>query len=378
MRGGKSVFIVAGEPSGDLHGSRLLRELLHMQPDLKAAGIGGRHLGSAGMDLLEDLAADAVMGFFPVLRALPRLRRVFRRCLERLDTQRPDLLLLVDYPGFNLRLAAEAERRGIPVIWYIPPKVWAWKRGRIKEIKRCVRKVLVILPFEEEVYREADIDVQYVGSPVVDHWAEHVPSPDVLLQLRQGGARVLGLFPGSRRHVQESLLGTFIDAAARCRDAGTPWRVVVSGNADVRAMLQPLAERAGLDAVVHTGPALDIMHAMDAGLAASGTVTLELALAGKPFAIAYRVSAPVFLAGKMLINLPHYAPVNLVAEREVAREFIGVRSPAGALALELQRLQGAAAAREMQHGLAEVRRRLGPPGASRRAARCVHEFLDGA
>ncbi len=378
MRGGKSVFIAAGEPSGDLHASRLLRELSRMRPDIEAAGVGGRQLESAGMELIEDLAADAVMGFFPVVRALPRLRRVFHRCLERMDARRPELLLLVDYPGFNLRLAAEARRRGIPVIWYIPPKVWAWKRGRLAEIKRCVQKVLVILPFEEGVFRDADIAVQYVGSPVVDHWVEHVPAADQIEKLRGGSEHVLGVFPGSRAHVQKSLLSTFVDAAALCRDAGTPWRVVVSGGADMRAMLQPLAARAGLEALVHTGSALDIMHAMDAGLAASGTVTLELALAGKPFAIAYRVSAPVWLAGKCLIDLPHFAPVNLVAEREVAREFIGVRSPAGALAAELLRLQGASSAEEMRRGLMEVQQRLGPSGASLRAAECVRDFIEGA
>ena len=157
MRNRHSVFIAAGEPSGDLHASRLLRELQRLRGDVQALGVGGQHLAAAGMEVLDDLASDAVIGIFPVLRALPRLRRSFQRCLDALDTRRPDLLLLVDYPGFNIRLADAAHRRGIPVVWYIPPKVWAWKRGRVNAIRRTVKKVLLILPFEEKVFREAGV-----------------------------------------------------------------------------------------------------------------------------------------------------------------------------------------------------------------------------
>jgi len=376
MRNRQSVFIAAGEPSGDLHASRLLRELQRLRGDVQALGVGGQHLAAAGMEVLDDLASDAVMGIFPVLRALPRLRRSFQRCLDALDTRRPDLLLLVDYPGFNIRLADAAHRRGIPVVWYIPPKVWAWKRGRVNAIRRTVKKVLLILPFEEKVFREAGVPCSYVGSPVVDHWHEHEAQAEIISRLRADAPRVLGLFPGSRSHVRGSLLRPFLEAAAKTTAGTPPWRVLVSGPESARSVVDRAAASAGVEAQLHTGSALDIMHAMDAGLAASGTVTLELALAGKPFAIAYRVSAPVYAAGKLLVRLPYFAPVNLVAEREVVREFIGVRSPAAALAGELARLQAKDSAETMSAALEEVRARLGPVGASARAAAEVAAFLD--
>lgn len=380
MAAGQKLFVVAGEPSGDLHAANLLRELQRIRPGLQPAGIGGPLMQAAGMTLHHDLASDAVMGLFPVVAALPRLRRVYRDAVRHLREQRPDALLLVDYPGFNLRLAEAAHGLGIPVIWYIAPKLWAWAPWRARRIARCVQRLLVILPFEEEWFRKAGLDAVHVGSPVVDHWHAHPEDPQQTLALRDGADICIGLFPGSRRHVVNSVLPDFLHAARLFRDA-----LHTNGAARLRvlASLRPGSgeahlERAraeGLDVRACPESALAVMHASDLSLAASGTVTLELALRGRPFVVGYRVSAPLWMAGKLLVKLHSVAPVNLVAGSRIVPEHVTVRASARALAEDLQRLH--AAPQPMMEGLREVSRKLGAPGAAARAAAEVARFLDG-
>ncbi len=391
MAAGKTLFIVAGEPSGDLHAANLLRALRERAPDLQARGIGGPRLAAAGMTLQHDLASDAVMGLFPVLAALPRLRRVFRDAVHQLDDARPSALLLVDYPGFNLRLAEQAKRRGIPVIWYIAPKVWAWARWRVKRIAKCVDQLLLILPFEEAWFRAAGLNALHVGSPVVDHWHSHVPTRTAAL--RGDAPFCVGLFPGSRRHVVRSVLPVFLDAAMRfdiawCaaeRSSGKSAnanalsarpRFLLSNATTEGAAMVAAARARGLDVHACTGSALDLMHAVDLSLAASGTVTLELALSGKPFVVGYRLSAPFWVVAKLLVKIDHVAPVNLVAEARIVPEHVSVRSFAAAAADDLLRLSAGPARERCIADLAEVTRRLGPPGTAERAAAAVLEFLE--
>ena len=393
------LFISAGEPSGDLHAANLLLALQRQRPALQARGLGGPRLAAAGMTLHHDLASNAVMGLFPVIAALPRLRRVFRDAVRHFDEQRPDALLLVDYPGFNLRLAAEAKKRGIPVIWYIAPKVWAWARWRVKRIAQCVDQLLVILPFEEAWFRAVGLQTVHVGSPVVDHWFNNPPDAARVSALRAGAPFCVALFPGSRPHVVRNLLPVFLDAAARFEQAwcaqqrsaamGTSAanastatatdmrpRFLVSQSGAAGADLIAAASARGLRVEACTGSALELMHAADLSLAASGTVTLELALSGKPFVVGYRLSAPIWPIAKLLVKVPHIAPVNLVAEARVVPEHVSVRSFAAAAADDLLRLSSGAARERCSADLVEVARRLGPPGTAERAAREVLRFLD--
>ncbi|MCA9321596.1 MAG: lipid-A-disaccharide synthase, partial [Planctomycetes bacterium] len=212
------LFIVAGEPSGDGHASRLLLALRRLAPGIEARGFGGPQLEAAGMELLEDLASDAIMGLFPVLAALPRIRGWFRRALDELERDPPDALVVVDYPGFNLRLALAAKARGLRVIYYISPQVWAWNRRRVRTIARSVDLMIPILPFEEDFYAGAGIEVYYPGHPLADQFADFPYDEAVRSDLARFEERPLvGLFPGSRRHVVESLGPVFLRAARALR-----------------------------------------------------------------------------------------------------------------------------------------------------------------
>jgi len=213
--------MVAGESSGDIHGANLLRALRALEGDLECEGLGGRHLAGAGMHLRYDLAEKAVMGFTEVVRSLGVIRRLFAETAARLEATRPDCLVLIDYPGFNIRLAKEAKRLDIPVVYYIGPQVWAWKKGRIHTIARLVAKMLVILPFEEAIYRDIGVDCTYVGHPLLDHLATFEPAG------AYEGDLVIGLLPGSRAQEIRRIFPVQRDVARGIREHYPEARCVV-------------------------------------------------------------------------------------------------------------------------------------------------------
>lgn len=198
----KRIFVVAGEPSGDMHGAHVIRELGLIAPSLETRGFGGPLMKSAGFDLLEDLASDAIMGLFPVIKALPRIRGWFAKAIQDMEENRPDALILIDYPGFNLRLAERAKKMGIPVIYYISPQVWAWNQKRVEKIRTIVDLMIVILPFEEAFYQDHQVNVYYAGHPLADRLVKNAANPQTVADLKKSpGSPIIGLFPGSRLHV---------------------------------------------------------------------------------------------------------------------------------------------------------------------------------
>jgi lipid-A-disaccharide synthase len=376
--GGPSLYVVAGEPSGDAHAAGLLAELAGLRPGLRARGLGGRRLEAGGMQLRRDLASEAVMGLFPVLRALPRLRRIFHDALRELRSDPPDALLLVDYPGFNLQLARRAHGLGFPVLYYISPQVWAWRRGRIAQIRECVDLMVTILPFEADVYRDSGVHAVYAGHPMADALAAEPADPARVAALRAKGGPLIGIFPGSRRHVVASLLPVLMDAFRRVRahPAGKDARAVVAFAHPGHVALLRSADSRGLPVQHTAGEARAVMAAMDFALSTSGTTTLEIAAHGKPFVLGYRVSPLTYLLGRLLIAVPHIGLVNLVAGRRVVPEHVGVRSFASAMASDLITLLSDPAAREAQAaGLREVGLALHRPGSYRRAAEALLPFL---
>ncbi len=373
------LYFVAGEPSGDAHAAGVLTELLAQAPGLTAAGLGGPLLAQAGMELRADLATEAVMGIFPVIKAFPRLRRLFYGVLDELERTRPDALVLVDYPGFNLRLAAQAHRLGIPIIYYISPQVWAWAKGRIRKIAKTVDLMLPILPFEAEIFRIAGMRATYVGHPLLDALKKRPSDQSLRAELRAlGGSPLIGIFPGSRRHVVESLLPTFLETVRVLRDHHG-WKqmhgILALAQESHREILDATPHQ-GLPITTVVGQSTDVMAVMDLGLTTSGTTTLEITAHNKPFVLGYRVSPIFYGLGKLLISVPHIGLVNLVAGRGVVPEHVGVRSFAAAAASDLVRLHTDSAARQTQlDGLAEVNRKLDTPGAYARAAREILDFL---
>lgn len=377
---GRRLFCIAGEPSGDIHAGHLLRELKGLLPDLETYGFGGKNMAAAGFEVLIDLPSQAIMGLFPVIAALPKIRGWFKTAAEVLKKRRPDAVLLVDYPGFNLRLAATVKKLGIPVIYYISPQVWAWNRRRIKKIARVVDLMLVILPFEADLYKKTGLDARYVGHPIVDH-IEHVrrqrtATPPGLAGL---GRPVISIFPGSRGHVVDSLWPVFrrvVENLARRPHLSGATFVVAAADAALAQRVERELPEVAADLRILVGESHAAMEVADVCLTTSGTTTLEIAVHEKPMLIAYRISRAVWTIGKMVVSVPYIGLVNLIAEKGVCPEFIGPNLDVDAIADALDRLlRDGPERRTMIDEISRVKEKLATPGSYRRAAAAVAERL---
>ena len=280
----KRIVIVAGEASGDAHAGRMIAALKARRPEIEVSGIGGDALRQAGTEIFTDFRELAVMGLVEVLKRYREIKAVFNQLVERLRQEKPDLLILVDYPGFNLKLAKQAHKLGIPVLYYISPKVWAWRPGRVKIIRRYVDHMAVLFPFEETLYQDAGVPVSCVGHPLVDavHSAFNAQQAKQHFEI-DPEHRVLGLFPGSRRSEVEALLPIMLQTAEKIKQRHFDLEVVLplAPGLDM-AFLQPMLKQSGLDIKVVSGDFYDVIRSCDAIVAASGTVTLEIALMGVP------------------------------------------------------------------------------------------------
>lgn len=362
----REVLMVAGEASGDLHASGVAAELRERVPELPLAGIGGARMEQAGVSLLEHTDRLAVMGFVEVIQHIPRHYRLLGGLRRRLQSGRVGLVMLVDYPGFNMKVAAAAHAAGVPVLYYITPQVWAWGAGRLPEMARTVTKAAVILPFEEELLRKHGIDASFVGHPLLDRAAESLPERRAARE--QLGlppdAPVLALFPGSRAQELARHLDTFVATARELERRVRGLRVIVSVapgmEVDVRRCPYPLVHSASFS----------VWRAADAALSKSGTSTLEAAVAGCPLVVAYRTGALSYAIARRVVRIPRIGLVNVVAGREVAPEFIQHELRPGAMAdaIEPLLIHGSRERDAMLEGLADVRSRLGKPGAAARVA----------
>ncbi len=362
------VMIVAGEPSGDMHAAAMVTSLRVRRPALHLVGVGGSRLDAEGVELLERAERIAVVGFVEVIKHLPILRRLMVALRRRMDTGRVKLVVLIDYPGFNMRVAREAKKRGIPVLYYITPQVWAWHKSRVRELRETVTKAAVILPFEEQLLRDAGIDATYVGSPLIDA-TQHLPSRDMACrELGLDPARpVLALFPGSRAGEIARHLADFVATARTVAAARPEVQVVVSAPPGVviDARICPYAV---VRDASHT-----VLRAATAAMCKSGTTTLEAALLGCPLVVAYRTSALTYAIAKRLVTLPDIALVNIVAEHRVAPEFIQDQLRADVVAPVLLELLDERSPQRaaMLTALHDVRLRMGQPGAGVRVAEMI-------
>lgn len=366
------VMIVAGEPSGDMHAAAMVQALRARRPELTLVGVGGGRLDAEGVELLERAERIAVVGFVEVIKHLPILRRLMKALRARMDTGRVKLVVLIDYPGFNMRVAREAHQRGIPVLYYITPQVWAWHKSRVRELRETVTKAAVILPFEERLLRDAGIDATFVGSPLIDA-TQHLPTrAEACAALGLDAARpVLALFPGSRAGEIQRHLRDFVATAAAIIRVRPDVQVLVSAPPGI-AIDSGLCPFPVVRDQSHT-----VFRAATAAMCKSGTTTLEAALCGCPLVVAYRTSAVTYAIAKRLITLPNIALVNIVADRRVAPEFIQheLRADRVAPALLLLLDENSPERAAMLDALREVRVRMGDPGAGVRVAAMVDTML---
>jgi len=372
VTGSPRVFLVAGEPSGDLHAADLAAALRRLAPDVRIAGVGGPRMAAAGVDLIEDLVSDPVMGLLPVLRKLPFFFGLYRRLLIRLNDERPDVVVGVDYPGLNLRLARAARRRGVPFVQYVAPQVWGWAPWRVKSLARDVDRLLTILPFEAAIFRARGADVAYVGNPIVEHLAERVPDEALRESLRGGASPLIALLPGSRaKEVRDNLplmLGAARHVVAHAPDA----RFVVALASERLRVVVEEQVAASSDVqlrVVDPAQADDAMAAADAAITVSGTATLHLVAHGTPPVVIYRSVPAGGLLASALVVAPYFALPNLVAGEEFVPEMLAHPGDAQRIANALLGLLPGGPSRErVVATLAEVRDRLHVKGVPDRAA----------
>ncbi len=372
------ILIVAGEASGDLHGARLVEALRRRAPGVAVEGMGGARMRAAGVHLLADAADTAVVGLAELWEKRRALREALRRLRLHLRTVRPALLICIDFPDFNLLLARTAHRLQVPVCYFISPQVWAWRRGRIRTIRRLVRKMLVLFPFEETLYRKAGVDATFVGHPLLDVLAE-VPSRErcrAALEIPEP-APVLGLLPGSRAAEVRRHLPVLLEAAARLAIPHPALKVLVGLAPTLDAEAAEAAVAAGgVPATVIQGRTYEVMRAADLLLAVSGTATLEAAVLGTPMIVTYRLGALSWLIARLLVRVRFIGLPNLVANDGVVPEFIQHDATPERLAdAALEILGSPERQARMRAALAEVRTRLGTPGASERAAAEVLALL---
>ena len=361
----REVLILAGEASGDLHAAGLAVALGNLRPDLALVGMGGAAMERAGVRLIERIDTLGVMGFAEVLRQIPHHWALLRDIDRQLRSGSVGLLIAIDYPGFNMRVAAAARRAGVPVLYYITPQVWAWGANRLPTLERLITRAAVILPFEEALLRRHGIDATFVGHPLLDRAQELLSGPAARRALGLHDERpVLALFPGSRRQEIRRHLQPFVAAAALLESRVPGLQVVASVAPGMALAAAECPYRQVPDA------SFTVLRAADAALCKSGTTTLEAAVAGCPLIVAYRTSRFTHSIARRVVRIPRIGLVNIVAGREVAREFVQDAVDPAAMADALQPLlhHDDPERRELLRGLADVRSRLGEPGAATRVA----------
>ena len=371
-------MIVAGEASGDLHGGNLIREMQRIDPDLIFYGLGGERMKAAGVTLLADAADTAVVGLTEVVFKLGTILQVMHRLKTSLKKERPDLVILIDYPDFNLPLARIARRLGLKVLYYISPQVWAWRKGRIDTIRKSVDRMAVILPFEEQFYREAGVSVTFVGHPLLDEVRKKYARTEAMKRFGlKSEAITVGLLPGSRQSEVGRLLPEMLKACRILMDKLSPLQFIlpIAGTLDPD-FVKDILRQFTIPVNVVREEIYDVISVSDVAIVASGTATLETALLEIPMVVVYKVSASSYAIGRRFIRVDHISLVNIIAERTIVPELIQTEANPERIASEVRELivQGGKA-REMKAALAEIRGKLGTPGASQRTARIACDMF---
>lgn len=365
------LCVVAGEASGDLHASGVLREIRRLDPSAEAFGFGGDLLAGEGMRILHHVRELGIVGLFNVIRHLGRFRIIFRELMNEIRREKPDLVLLVDYPDFNLRVAAQVKALGIPVVYFISPQVWAWRRRRVHAIARNVNHMLVLFPFEADFYRRHGVDATYVGHPLVEQ-LENVRRPagipDPVEPVR------IALMPGSRRMEIESLLPEMLDAVAVMSDNRKVAPFIIRAPTISEESIRAILARQQLDVRIVPQDGGRSLAQADIALSSSGTATLEAAIIGVPVVVMYRLNRPTFALAKVLVKVPHFSLVNIVAGKSIVPELIQGAVNGRRIAAAAEELLQPERYRQVSRELERVRDLLGEKGSSMRAAEKIYKL----
>jgi lipid-A-disaccharide synthase len=372
------ILISAGEASGEMYGAQLIEALRRRNPALEFFGVGGLGMREAGCDTVVDAKDLAVVGITEILSHLPKIYGLFHKLIREAERRKPDLAIVIDSPAFNWRVARQMKKRGVPVVYYVAPQFWAWRQGRVKLLRNYITKALVIFPFEEKFYRDRGVDATFVGHPLADLAEPAITRPAYAAQHHLDPAKHwITLMPGSRAKEVRMNLPTILDAAAQL---GTGFEFLLPVAPTLApSFLQGMTADRGITLVQESLPAL--RHSR-AGIIASGTATVEAAMMSTPFVMVYRVSPLTYLLGKPRIRVPHFAMVNLIAEKEIVPELVQDAFTAANVVPELKKILPEGSPRHaMLEGLARMKDRLRAPetqstrSATERAADAVLALL---
>jgi lipid-A-disaccharide synthase len=373
-------MISCGEPSGDLYAGALVRALRLREPTLEVFGMGGEQFAAAGGRAIADFHGLSVTGLTEALRVLPRSWATFRRLVDAARTQRPDALVVIDYPDFHFRLMTAVKSLGVPVVYYISPQLWAWRPGRMKTMQAVVDRVLVIFPFEEALYRRNAVDVRFVGHPLLELTGPRAPRADLLQAFAlEDGKPVVALLPGSRPNEVSRLAPVLSEAVTRIAGRIPAAQFVVARAPHLDDRLFTPFQRGGAGGASGASPVRivegrtdDVLSVSDVVLTASGTATVQTAIHGKPMVVLYKLSPLTYALGKPLAKVDMYAMVNLIAGRRIVTELIQEACTPDAIADEaVALLTDSSRYDTMVRDLAAVTKALGGGGASGRAADSV-------
>lgn len=374
----KKIMLVAGEVSGDLHGAHLVEAIQEIEPEIQFFGVGGEGLEKRGMKLLHHVHSLSVVGISEAFRKLRTALKILRELKKAMEQEKPDLIVLIDYPEFNLRLARIARKKGIPVLYYISPQIWAWRPGRVRSIAKLVRKMVVLFPFEVPLYQAAGVDVEWVGHPLLDIVRPSLPKEEAIEQFGLDPAqKTIALLPGSRIEEVARLLPPLLDSTILLRKKMPELQFIIPLAPGISGTnLHPILRDGPVPIRVVNGFGYDVMALSDLIITASGTATLEAAILGKPMVIVYKVSSLTYWVARALIRVKHIGLVNLVAGKEIARELIQEEVNPERIAEEaLRLLKDPVLYEKTIESMAGVRQGLGEPGAASRAARIVLSLL---
>ncbi len=366
-------MISCGEPSGDLYAGALAVEIRRRQPDAVIFGFGGQRLMAGGGEVIADYRGLSVTGLVEALRVLPRSFSVLHKLVEAARREKPDALVVIDFPDFNFRLASAVKKLGIPIIYYISPQLWAWRKSRMQVMKRIADRVLVIFPFEEQIYRDAGVPVKFVGHPLVDLARAHEPKDQFLRELGLDASRpIVALLPGSRPNEIERLLPVVRDAVTRIRARVPQAQFVIARAPALDDRLFSNTKWNGATPVEVLARTDDVLAVADVAITASGTATVQAALHGRPMVVIYRLSPVTYRLGRRFLLVDNVAMVNLIAGRRIVPELIQDDCTPENIANEtVSYLTNQERADDTRRALSDVRARLGGPGASGRAAEAV-------
>ncbi len=371
-------MIICGEPSGDMRAASLVNAIKKLSPGITFSGIGGACCEREGVRLFSNIDDLAVMGFTEVIKNLARIKRVFNTAVAEITKQRPDAVILVDYPGFNLRLAKVLKQKGFKIIYYVSPQVWAWQESRVKLIKKVVDRMMVLFPFEKEFYAKRGYAVDFVGHPIVDEVAANMNTSDFFKKLGLNPSlRTIGLLPGSREKEIINLLPDMLNATKLIKEKApqTQFILLQAKNVDPSIFNTILASHT-TPTITTTSEYYNALNAVDACIVASGTATLETGICGKPMVVVYRTSWLTEMLVRLFIKIRYISLVNIVAGRKLVDELLQKEVTPKNISNEILRfLSNPTVYNKMQHDLLDLRSSLGSSGASQRAAHVVLDAL---